>query len=72
VLGELGRGELFGEMALFEDDVRSATVVATTRTRLGRIERADFEDLVEEVPGIALAVCRVLSRRVRALNLRPR
>jgi CRP-like cAMP-binding protein len=47
-------------------------VVATTRTRLGRIERADFEDLVEEVPGIALAVCRVLSRRVRALNRGPR
>ncbi|HTM19444.1 MAG TPA: cyclic nucleotide-binding domain-containing protein, partial [Kofleriaceae bacterium] len=68
VLGELGRGELFGEMALFEDDLRSATVVATTRTRLGRIERADFEELVEEVPGIALAVCRVLSRRVRDLN----
>lgn len=68
LLGQLGRGELFGEMALFEDDVRSATVTATARTRLGRIERADFEDLVEEVPGIALALCRVLSRRVRDLN----
>ena len=67
-LGELGAGELFGEMALFEDDPRSATVATLERTRLGRIERADFEELVEDVPGIALAICRVLSRRVRELN----
>ncbi len=67
-LGHLGAGEVFGEMALFEDESRSATVTAGGRVRVGRIERADFEELVEDVPGIALAICRVLSRRVRTLN----
>jgi len=64
-LGELGPGEPFGEMALFEGRPRTATVTAVEKTRLGRIEREDFEELVEEIPGIALAICRVLSRRVR-------
>ncbi len=68
-LVELGPGELFGEMALFEDAPRSATVTARERTQLGRISRHDFEELVEDVPGIALAICRVLSRRVRQANL---
>jgi len=67
-LGRLVAGEVFGEMALFEDESRSATVTACGRVRVGRIERADFEELVEDVPGIALAICRVLSRRVRTLN----
>lgn len=68
VLGRLGAGDVFGEMALFEGDPRSATVVATDKIRLGRIDRTDFEELVDDVPGIALAICRVLSRRVRAAN----
>lgn len=67
-LGTLESGEPFGEMALFEGEPRSATVVAETKTRLGRIDRVEFEDLVDDVPGIALAICRVLSRRVRKLN----
>jgi len=67
-LGELGPGEPFGEMALFEGHPRTATVTALEKTRLGRIEREDFEELVEEIPGIALAICRVLSRRVRTMN----
>jgi CRP-like cAMP-binding protein len=52
-------------MALFEGAPRSATVTAVKRSRLGRIDHAEFEELVEDVPGIALAICRVLSRRIR-------
>jgi hypothetical protein len=65
VVATLGPGEPFGEMALFDDEVRSATVVAETASRLGRIDRLSFEEIVGEVPGIALGICRVLSRRVR-------
>ena len=61
----LGPGEPFGEMALFDDEVRSATVVAETASRIGKIDRVAFEEIVGEVPGIALGICRVLSRRVR-------
>ena len=65
VVATLGPGEPFGEMALFDEDLRSASVIAETSARLGRIDRAAFEALVGEVPGIALGICRVLSRRVR-------
>lgn len=67
-VSELGAGEPFGEMAIFEDELRSASIVAASRARVGRINRSDFEELVEDVPGIALAICRVLSRRVREAN----
>lgn len=61
----LGPGEPFGEMALFDDEVRSATVVVERAARLGRIDRSAFIEIVGELPGIALGICRVLSRRVR-------
>ncbi len=65
-VAHLGPGEPFGEMALFEDEVRSATVVAARDARIGRIERPAFEEIAREVPGIALGICRALSRRVRS------
>ncbi len=67
-VGTLAAGEPFGEMALFEGEPRSASVIAETKARLGRIDRTDFEELVDDVPGIALAICRVMSRRVRKMN----
>lgn len=69
-LGVLRPGEPFGEMALFEREPRSATVSVVEKARIGRISRADFEALVDDMPSIALAICRVLSRRVREQNSR--
>jgi NTE family protein len=62
VVAERGPGEAFDERALFSADTRADTVIAVERTRLARMARADFEELVEDVPGIALGVCRVLGR----------
>ena len=64
VTGERGAGEAFDELALFAAESRVDSVIAVERTRLARIARADFEELVEDVPGIALGVCRVLGRRI--------
>jgi hypothetical protein len=61
---ELGSGGAFGEAALFEERARTESAVASQRSRLARIDRHQFEELVEEVPGIALGVCRGLSRRI--------
>jgi CRP-like cAMP-binding protein len=33
--------------------------------RLIRLERIDFEELVDDVPGLAAAVCRALGERAR-------
>ena len=43
----LGQGELFGEMALFNDHVRSASVVATSAVDLVVIGKRDFRQLSE-------------------------
>lgn len=58
-------GDAVGELALIDDSPRSATVVATTDSRLARISRARFESLVVENPYFALAVMEQMADRLR-------
>ncbi|MBM4269136.1 MAG: cyclic nucleotide-binding domain-containing protein [Deltaproteobacteria bacterium] len=67
-LGGFGPRDFFGEMAVLDGETRSATAVATSRVRLLRIDRADLLEVMDDHPGIAIAVCQTLSRRVRELN----
>jgi CRP/FNR family cyclic AMP-dependent transcriptional regulator len=68
-LAVLGRGELFGEMSLIEDDLTSASVVADGEVDLLIIRREDFEGLMEGDRELALRVyktfCHILSERLR-------
>jgi hypothetical protein len=64
----LGSGEPVGELALFGEDRRTATVQASSECQLGVVTREDIENLVEEVPGIALRLCRAMSRRLAEMN----
>jgi CRP-like cAMP-binding protein len=69
VVAELGAGEIFGEMALFGKESRSATIRATEETRLFRIKRDYFEKLMEEDHELALKIYRrinmILTDRLR-------
>jgi CRP-like cAMP-binding protein len=67
-LRELEAGEFFGEMGLLEGDLRSASIVTRNQVRLLRLGRDDLLRLMEEMPGIAIAICQTLSRRVRDLT----
>jgi hypothetical protein len=67
LVARLKAGEFFGEMALFNGETRFATVTAATRVRLLRLERRDLLQLMDEQPGIAIAMCQTLSGRVRDL-----
>jgi len=67
-LAELGPGEFFGEMALLDDFPRSASVVATAPTECALMSKWDFQKELKAHPEIGLALLRVLSRRVRALD----
>lgn len=66
-LATLGPSEFFGEMSLFDGETRSATAAAVTAVRVMRLDRHDLLHVMEEHPGIAIAVCQTLSRRVRDL-----
>ncbi|KIX13400.1 Npt1/Npt2 family nucleotide transporter [Dethiosulfatarculus sandiegensis] len=61
-------GEYFGEMALFEDQLRSATVTAQEDTGLLVLHKREFSETVREFPQVALQICKELSRRIRNLH----
>ena len=63
-------GDYFGEMALFEDVVRSATIRTEAETRLLVLHKQEFTEIVREYPQIALHICRILSQRIRVLHER--
>lgn len=67
-LALLGPGEIIGEMALFEDEVRSATARAVGPTRVLTVDKATFLRKVHGDPSLAFRMLRRLSRRVRDLN----
>jgi HEAT repeat protein len=62
----LGDREVFGEMSLLDPEPRVATVTAREPTRLLRLPRGQFIELVHERPEVAVAIMRVLVRRLRA------
>ncbi len=64
----LGNGDHFGEMALIDRGMRSATVVAETDLTALRIGHAAFLKLIRNEPGIALLLLQSLSGRVRELE----
>lgn len=67
-LGELSRGEVFGEMALLDDQTRSATVTAIEPMRMLAISGPAFRKLLTKVPILTEAVLSSLSSRLRAAN----
>jgi CRP-like cAMP-binding protein len=66
-VGGFRRGEFFGEMTVFDGETRSATATAATPVRLVRLQRHDLLKIMDEEPGIAIAICQTLSRHVRDL-----
>lgn len=68
LLAELGPGDFFGEIALFEGVARTANAVTRTRARLLGLERRDLIRLIEDLPGIAITLLETQSRRVRELT----
>ncbi|MCD1258582.1 cyclic nucleotide-binding domain-containing protein [Paenibacillus athensensis] len=65
LLGELQRGDCFGEMALFGQGLRTATVRAETESELWRLDSAIFYDILYSHTSIAFEIMRLLSRRLR-------
>ena len=64
-VARLGQGECFGEMALLDNEPRSADVVAADDTDLLRIDAQSFDELLEQKHTIVKSIFRVLSTRLR-------
>src|SRR3954451_1635907 len=69
-LTNLGPGEIFGELAMFGGDVRSATVEAVDEVRAVALLAADLKRLLSAHPEIAVNLLAALSGRLREANAR--
>ncbi len=67
-LGVRGEGEFLGEMAIFDRDVRSATVRALGQARVLTVDKKNFMRRVHEDPSLAFRLVETMSRRIRELN----
>ena len=63
---DLGENEVFGEMALFNDEPRSASATALVDTLLLRLNKDVFNELVADYPEILRGITGVLLNRLRA------
>jgi CRP-like cAMP-binding protein len=61
----LGPGDHFGEIALIDDGVRSASIVAATDLLCYGLTPWEFRPFVEEHPQVAWALLETLARRAR-------
>ena len=67
-LAVLEEKDFFGEMALFEREVRSATVRALAEVRILTVDKRAFLRRIQEDPSLAFRVVEHLCHRVRRLN----
>jgi CRP/FNR family cyclic AMP-dependent transcriptional regulator len=62
----LGPGDYFGEIALVDEGVRSASIVAATDLRCYFLTPWEFRPFVEEHPRLAWSLLQNLARRLRS------
>ncbi len=67
-LVRLQQGATFGEMSLFDAEPRSASVTTLAPCDCLILTQLQLYDAIEETPGVAVNIIRLLSRRIRELN----
>lgn len=70
ILGDFGAGKFFGEMAAIDGAKRSANVTALTNAEILLVPPAVFREIVLHSPVISERLLRLLTARVRELNVR--
>ncbi|HZJ10385.1 MAG TPA: cyclic nucleotide-binding domain-containing protein [Trueperaceae bacterium] len=71
LIESLGPGSIFGEMAIVDDNPRSADAVAITAAKLEPIDQEWFLHLIRRSPTFGLHVMSVMAKRVRKLMQQP-
>jgi CRP-like cAMP-binding protein len=67
-LAKLQREDCFGEMAVLDAEPRSASVTTLERCNCLVLTQQQLYEAIDETPGIAVNIIRLLSRRIRELN----
>ena len=67
-LAFLEAGTFFGEMSVFEKEVRSATVRAAGEARVLKIDKKTLLRRIREDPLLAVNLLKTMSHRIRDLN----
>ncbi|MQY57730.1 cyclic nucleotide-binding domain-containing protein [bacterium] len=67
-LAVLGKGDFFGEMAVFDREVRSATVRALGIVRAITIDKRTFLKKITRDPSLAFRIIESMSRRIRKVD----
>jgi CRP/FNR family transcriptional regulator, cyclic AMP receptor protein len=65
IFGVVGPGELVGELAAIDDGLRSTTVTTLEPVEALVVPRSDFLGLLDRHPRIAVAILRMVARRLR-------
>jgi len=67
-VAELGHADFFGEMGLFEKDVRSCTVRAIGESKVLTIDKKNFYKTIQQDPSLAYRLLGKISKRLRDTN----
>lgn len=71
-LAEIGKGDFFGELALVDNDTRSASAIAKTDVKLSVIFKSDLDEFIEKYPkkGVKIlqGIAEITALRLRVLN----
>jgi CRP-like cAMP-binding protein len=68
-LAFLEAGDFFGEMSVFEKEVRSATVRAVGEARVLKVDKKTLLRRIREDPLLAVNLLKTMSHRIRSLNV---
>jgi len=68
LLKEIGPGEYFGELSLFDDKPRSASARCSTQVEVLELDRATLTEYLSGRPHAALAILHTMSERLRETN----
>ena len=69
-VGELGVGDYFGELALFDPSPRNATVSAASDVAVVALSRNNFGKVLDEVPAFRDALLHGMAHRLHELDSR--